>query len=268
MIYLIPDSEVDVDLNGRRIIVTGGGGGIGAALVRAYVREGAHVGSLDVALDGAREVAETATAEGPGQAVASHCDVADRGSVVGAFDAFTAEHGGLDVLVHTAGIEKKAAAEDITEADWDRIFDVNVKGTLFTNQVAFGALRAGGGAILNFASGAGVRGYADHGHYAASKGAVLSWTRTVAAEWGGHGITVNALCPGMWTPLYEATRATYSEEGLAAHDAALVQSTPIDGRLGDPDRDLAPFMVFMASEGARFITGQTLVVDGGRTMVR
>lgn len=257
-----------MELDGRRIIVTGGGRGIGAALVQAYVAAGARVGSLDVTFDAAREIAEAATAEGPGRATAHRCDVSDRAAVDATFAEVVADAGGLDVLVHAAAIEKKAPAEDITEEDWDQTFAVNVKGTLLTNQAAFRALRDGGGAILNFASGAGVRGYPLHGDYASSKGAVLSWTRTAAAEWGRHGITVNAICPGMWTPLYETTRASMTEEELAAHDATLAAITPIDGTLGDPRRDLAPFMVFLATPGARFISGQTLVVDGGRTMVR
>src|SRR5690606_33879013 len=152
--------------------------------------------------------------------------------------------------------------------DWDRLFLVNTKGTFITNQVAFRWLRERGGAILNFASGAGVLGYKDHGHYAASKGAVLSWTRTIAMEWGKYDITANAICPGMWTPMYEETRSRLSPEQLAAHDARLAEITPIGGKLGDPRRDLAPFMVFLASPGAHFITGQTLVCDGGRTIVR
>jgi NAD(P)-dependent dehydrogenase (short-subunit alcohol dehydrogenase family) len=260
--------ERTVELDGRRIIVTGGGRGIGAALVEAYAAAGARVGSLDITHDPGPPGTGATPADGPGRVTTHHCDVSDRASVDAAFAAVVDDAGGLDVLVHAAAIEKKGPAEDITVADWDETFAVNTRGTLLTNQAAFRAMGDGGGAILNFASGAGVRGYAEHGDYAASKGAVLSWTRTAAAEWGRLGITVNAICPGMWTPLYDATRATYDEEQLAAHDAAMAASTPIDGRQGDPRRDLAPFMVFMAGPGARFITGQTLVVDGGRTMVR
>jgi NAD(P)-dependent dehydrogenase (short-subunit alcohol dehydrogenase family) len=92
---------------------------------------------------------------------------------------------------------------------------------------------------------------------------VLGWTRTVAKEWARYGITVNALAPGMWTPMYDAHRAKFSPQETAEHDRMMAMMIPLGGRLGDPDRDLAPFLVFMVSDGARFITGQTLAVDGG-----
>jgi NAD(P)-dependent dehydrogenase (short-subunit alcohol dehydrogenase family) len=255
------------DLNDRRIIVTGAAGGIGAALVRAFVEAGANVVAMDVGSAIAAS-AEAANELGPGNAHGVVCDVGNRASVFATFAAATKRLGGLNVLVHAAGVELKAAAEDITEADWDLMLNVNAKGTMFTNQAAFATMKTSGGAILNFASGAGVRGYELHGHYAASKGAVLSWTRSISKEWGQYGITANSVCPGMRTPMYETTRASYTPEELIEHDASLARTTPIDGKQGDPTRDLAPFMVFMASEGARFITGQTLVVDGGRTQVR
>jgi NAD(P)-dependent dehydrogenase (short-subunit alcohol dehydrogenase family) len=259
---------MNTHLHGSRIIVTGGGQGIGAALVGAFACEGANVASLDIKEAAGREQAERASAEGPGRAEFHLCDVADRGEVERVFSAFTAEFGALDVLVNAAGIELRSPAEDITDEDWDRTFDVNAKGTLITNQAAFRSMRDHGGRILNFASGAGVRGYRLHGHYAATKGAVLSWTRTIALEWGRYGITANAICPGIWTPMYDATRARMTADELADHEAQMADTTPIDGRLGDATRDLAPFMVFLAGEGSRYITGQTLVVDGGRTMVR
>jgi NAD(P)-dependent dehydrogenase (short-subunit alcohol dehydrogenase family) len=257
-----------MELDGKRIIVTGGAQGIGASIVHAYTRAGASVGAMDVKEEFVAKVAEEASARGPGTAHFTRCDVADQAEVRAAFRAFADAHGGLDVLVNAAGIELRSPAEDISEDDWDRTFDVNVKGTFFTNQLAFSLMKETGGAIINFASGAGVNGFPQHGHYAASKGAVLSWTRTAAAEWGRYGITVNSICPGMWTPMYDAHRSRLSAEELVVHDAQIAAVTPIDGRLGDPDRDLAPFMVFMASDGARYITAQTLVVDGGRTVAR
>jgi NAD(P)-dependent dehydrogenase (short-subunit alcohol dehydrogenase family) len=257
-----------VDLVGRRIVVTGGAQGIGATLVAAYAREGAHVASFDVSAAEGERVAATATAAGPGDATFYACDVTDRAAVDSATDAFSARVGGLDVLVNAAGVERRAPAESIELAEWELVFAVNVTGTLHTNQAAFRHLRQGGGAILNFASGAGVRGYPNGAHYAAAKGAVLSWTRTVAMEWGRHGITVNALCPGVQTPMAAAAQARLSDEEREQARQRMAATTPIDGRLGDPERDLAPVMVFLASTGARFVTGQTIVVDGGRTMVR
>jgi NAD(P)-dependent dehydrogenase (short-subunit alcohol dehydrogenase family) len=252
----------------KRIIVTGGAQGIGEAIVRAYVEEGGRVASLDVKDAEAAKIVEELNAEGAGSCTYAHCDVSSRDEVEAAFRSAVDFLGGLDVLVHAAAINLKGHAEDLTESAWDAIFDINAKGTLFTNQAAFRYLREHGGTILDFASGAGVRGLPNAAHYAASKGAVLAWVRTVAFEWGKHNIRVNAICPGMWTPMYQATRDQLSAEELVAHDAGMAASTALGRRQGDPSTDLAPFMVFMASDGANYITGQTMVVDGGRTMAR
>ncbi|CAN7759318.1 SDR family NAD(P)-dependent oxidoreductase [Pseudorhodoferax sp. LjRoot39] len=250
-------------LTKHRVIVTGTAGGIGASAVRALVAAGAQVAALDVADAAGREVAAGATAQGPGTAHYLHCDIRDRGEVERAFAAAAERLGGLDALVNIAGVERAAPAEQIADADWDLMFDVNARGTLHTNQAAFAHLRERGGRILNFASAAGVMGLPGCAHYSAAKAAVLGWTRTVAKEWARHGITVNALAPGMWTPMYEAHRARMSAEELQAHDTMMARAIPLGGRLGDPDRDMAPVLVFLLGEGARFITGQTLAVDGG-----
>ncbi|MET0402213.1 MAG: SDR family NAD(P)-dependent oxidoreductase [Cystobacter sp.] len=255
-----------MQLQDKRIIITGGARGIGAATVRAYVAEGANVVSLDV-LDapGQRVVDE---ARGPGTARYLHCDVSNPQSVNAAFAAATEHLGGLDVLAHVAGIDRHAPAEDISAEEFDLVFAVNVRGTLLTNQAAFRAMKQGGGHIINFGSDAGLIPYPGAGHYAASKGAVMAWTRTAAAEWGRHGITVNCVVPAMWTPMYEETRALMSPEQLAQHDAAMKGMVPLGGRLGDTDKHLSPVMVFLAGRGADFITGQLLPVNGGLGQVR
>ena len=250
-------------LAGRRIVVTGGASGIGAATVRAYAREGARVASLDVNDEAGRHVAADA---GP-EVTYFHCDVAERAQVDDVLARAVASLGGLDALVHAAGIERGAPAEEITDAEWDLVFAINVKGTLHTNQAAFRHLRARGGRIVNFGSGAAIRGQRGAAHYAASKAAVMAWTRTVAQEWARFGITVNAIVPAMWTPMYDAHRARLSEPERTMHDLAMQHVIPLGGRLGDPDRDLAPVMVFLAGDGARFITGQAIVVDGGMIML-
>src|SRR5579885_3482688 len=116
-------------------------------------------------------------------------------------------------------------------------------------------------------SAASLRGQRGGAHYTAAKAAVLAWTRTAAQEWARYGITVNAILPAMWTPMYEAYRARLSPEELAMHDLGLQHAIPLGGRLGDPARDLAPLMVFLAGDGARFITGQAFCVDGGMVML-
>jgi NAD(P)-dependent dehydrogenase (short-subunit alcohol dehydrogenase family) len=255
-------------LAGVRVIVTGGASGMGAGTVRAFAAHGAHVVSLDIQAGPGTEIAEKATAAGPGQASFVVADVSEKASVDAAFTAATAALGGLDVLVHAAGIAPGAPAESIAVEDWDNVLAVNARGTFLTNQAAFRYLRESGGRIINFASAAGVIGLRNKAHYSASKGAVVAWTRTVAKEWGEHGITVNMVAPAISTPMYAKTRSLMTEEQLAALDATLRAEMPIDGELGDIDRDLVPLLVFLAGPGARFITGQIFAVDGGVLMVR
>jgi NAD(P)-dependent dehydrogenase (short-subunit alcohol dehydrogenase family) len=252
----------DAQLDGRRIIVTGGASGMGAGLVRALPRLGARVVSLDLTADPGRELAESAGAS----FVAA--DVSDRESVVSAIDAAVELLGGLDVLIHAAGIAPGAPAEDIALADWDRIMSVNATGTFLANQAAFPHLRDGGGQILNFASAAGVQGYPMKAAYAASKGAVLAWTRSVAIEWAKHRITVNCIAPAIWTPMYDKTRASMTPEQLEQHDAVMAKAVPLGGKLGDVDRDFVPVIAFLSNVGAGFMTGQVFPIDGGTLMMR
>ena len=252
-----------MQLQGKRIVVTGGANGIGAATVRAYAREGARVVSLDVDDEAGRRVA----AEAGDGVTYYHCNISRREEVFAVFEQVVAELGGLDVLVNVAAVEGPKASEELDDDDWDRILTVNVKGTAFTNQAAYHHMKGQGGRIINFGSAAGVRGQPGSAHYAASKGAVMAWTRTVAQEWGKEGITVNAVMPAAWTRMYDNYRAHLSEQELAIHDAAMEHRIPLGGRLGDSDRDVAPVMVFLASDSAHFITGQSIPVDGGMVMV-
>ena len=255
-------------LAGVRTIVTGGASGMGAGIVGAFAAHGARVISLDIQEGPGTEIAEKATAAGPGQARFITADVSDKASVDAAFAAAADALGGLDVLVHAAGIAPGAPAESIAVEDWDNVFAVNARGTFLTNQAAFRLLQESGGRIINFASAAGVAGLANKAHYSASKGAVVAWTRTVAREWGSRGITVNMIAPAISTPMYAKTRSLMTPEQLATLDATLKAEMPIDGKLGEIDRDLVPLLVFLAGPGARFMTGQIFSVDGGILMVR
>jgi NAD(P)-dependent dehydrogenase (short-subunit alcohol dehydrogenase family) len=250
-----------MQLDNKRIIVTGGASGIGAATVRAYVREGAQVVSFDVDDEAGERIAAEAGA------TYRHCDVARRAEVFEAVERAAAQLGGLDVLANVAGVERRTPAEDIPDGEWDLVFDVNVKGTLYTNQAAFRQLKEHGGRIINFGSGAGIRGQAGSAHYSASKGAVMAWTRTVAQEWAKYRITVNSVVPAIWTPMYDAWRARMSEQERMIHDMAMQHVVLIGGRLGDPDADCAPVMVFLASDASHFMTGQCFAVDGGMIML-
>jgi NAD(P)-dependent dehydrogenase (short-subunit alcohol dehydrogenase family) len=254
-------------LEHRRIVVTGGARGIGASTVRALVREGAAVAVLDVLVEAGEEL--VATVEGPGRAFFLRCDVGRRADVEQAFRTAVDDLGGLDGLVHVAGVETRAPAEDLTDDDWDRVLDVSLRGAFLTNQAAFPHLvEAGGGRVLNFASGAGMDPFPGAAHYSAAKAGVVAWTRTVAHEWGRHGITCNSVVPAMWTPMYDATRAHLDAGQLAAHDAFMAARIPLGGRLGSADDDLAPVLVFLLSEASHFMTGQVVCVDGGLSSVR
>jgi NAD(P)-dependent dehydrogenase (short-subunit alcohol dehydrogenase family) len=250
-------------LENKRIIVTGGASGIGAATVRTYVREGARVVSLDVTDAAGQQVARDAGSA----ATFMHCDIADRRQVMDVFERAVGVLGGLDAMANVAGVERRTPAEDIADDEWNLIFDVNVKGTLLTNQAAFRHLRAGGGRIINFGSGAGIRGQAGSAHYSASKGAVMAWTRTVAQEWAKYRITVNSVVPAIWTPMYDAWRSRMSDQERMIHDMAMQHVIPLGGKLGDPDADAGPVMVFLASDLSHFMTGQCFAVDGGMIML-
>ena len=250
------------EVKGLHIVVTGGASGMGEAMVKDFARHGAHVVSLDVADEAGQAIAAAA---GAGYV---HCDVSDEPSVAEAFAQAIRQLGGLDVLVHAAGIAPGAPAEAITLSGWEKVFAINARGTFLTNQAAFAHLKHQGGRIINFASGAGITGMPNKAHYSATKGAVLAWSRAIAKEWGQYGITVNCIAPAIETPMYRKTRSLMSADAVSALDAKLAANMPLGGKLGDPDRDLAPVLRFLAGPGSRFITGQIFSVDGGLTMVR
>jgi NAD(P)-dependent dehydrogenase (short-subunit alcohol dehydrogenase family) len=264
------DGAKTMELQGKRIIITGAARGMGAATVRAYVRAGATVTAMDLDDDLGEEVAAAANREGPGRATYRHVDVSDSSSVESTFGAAIEDMGGLDVLAHPAAIQRSDLAEEVTDEDWDRMFAVNVRGTMLTNQAAFKAMESGGngGSIINFGSISGLRPEPSASAYSASKGAVHSWTRTAAASWGDAGVRVNAILPAIATPMYDEAMSRLTPEQADAHRWQNEESIALGKKYGDPDRDLGPVMVFFASDASRFITGQLIPVDGGQTSVR
>lgn len=258
-----------MDLKDKKIIVTGGAQGIGAAVVRAYVAAGAIVASMDLQEDAGRRSAAHASENGPGQATFRQLDVTDRNAVDSAFGAAATEMGGLDVMVNVAGVQ---AFVDVTKVDmsaYRRLFDINVLGTMNTNGAAYEAMKPyGAGSIINFGSESGLTGEPNNAVYGATKGAVHTWTRSIARQWGPDGIRVNAVLPYVITPMYQKFREALSPEDLARHDEEVKTAIPLGGRFGDADKDLAPVMVFLASDASRFMTGQMFPVDGGLVAVR
>jgi NAD(P)-dependent dehydrogenase (short-subunit alcohol dehydrogenase family) len=250
------------------VIITGGASGMGAALVRAFARAGARVVSMDRSFAAGAEIVAEANAQSAIPAKFVECEVADEASVTLAFADAVAALEGLDTVIHAAGVAPGCPAENISVSEWEMVFAVNTRGTFLVNRAAFTHLRETGGRILNFASGAGIKGMRGKAHYSASKGAVVAWTRAVAQEWGRYGITVNAIAPAISTPMYAKTRSKMSSQALALHDASMAADMPIDGALGDCERDLVPVLAFLSTDGARFITGQVIPIDGGLLMVR
>lgn len=244
-------------LQGKRIIVTGGAGGIGNAAVRLLAAEGARIACTY----------NSRQPELPAGVVCRRCDIADREEVFRVFDTFADELGGLDALVHAAGIHGSCPAQQVDAANWDRMFDLNGKAAVWTNQAAFRHMQAAGGSIINMGSVEGVRGHPGNAVYAASRAAVMAWTRSIAREWGHLGVRANCVAPVIATEIFQRQRQAMDATAIAAMDAGLAQMIPLGGKLGDPLRDLAPVLVFLAGDDSRFITGQTLAVDGGYMML-
>ena len=244
-------------LDGKKVIVTGGAGGIGNAAVKALHEAGARVACTFNA----------ARPDLPDGVVSERCDITSKAEIDHAFDRFAQALGGLDGLIHAAGIHGSCPADQLTEEGWDSMMALNGRATMLTNQAAFRHLREGGGSIVNMGSVEGVRGYAGNAAYAASRGAVMAWTRSIALEWGRHKVRANCVAPVVFTGPAERMRAKLDDATNAMIDAHLAQAIPLGGKMGDALADLAPVLVFLASDAARFTTGQTISVDGGFMML-
>jgi NAD(P)-dependent dehydrogenase (short-subunit alcohol dehydrogenase family) len=246
-------------LAGRRIVVSGAASGIGAAAVAAFTDAGADVVGTYHSTPPPDDLRQ--------RAGWVQCDVRDRASVDRALDEAVGILGGIDVLLHAAGIWQSARPETLTEEDLDFVLDTNFRSTVLMNQAAF--LRMKGGEdcrILNLGSGEAVRGNPSAPHYAAAKAAVQAWTRSAAAAWGRDGVTVNALSPAVKTAGLDRMRDQLGERA-EAFLASVRATMPLRGDLGDPYEDLGPVMVFMAGPGSRYMTGQLIAVNGGMQMV-
>jgi NAD(P)-dependent dehydrogenase (short-subunit alcohol dehydrogenase family) len=258
-------------LEDKIVLVTGAGAGIGRAIALEMAENGASVAAADIDLAAAQRTA-TAAAGSNRRGIAIEADCGDVASIDAMVARTIAELGRLDVIVNNAGVTRYAYIMDLTEADWDRIHRVNAKGVFFCLQRAAReminqfAQDGGGGRIINIASISG-RGYAgaSNAAYAASKGAVISLTKMAAQQLGRYNINVNAICPGVTrTELgarNAATRAT--ERGITVEAMQAEQEALIPIRRANTPEDIAAMAVFLASPGARNITGQSYNVDGG-----
>jgi NAD(P)-dependent dehydrogenase (short-subunit alcohol dehydrogenase family) len=253
------------EFEGRSVLVTGGALGIGAGIVRAFVREGAMVSIADIdRVPAERLAAELASAGG--RAIATIGDVSSSADAERMVAETVAAFGRLDVLVNNAGIQPidwYFDVEHTPEEAWDRILGVNLKGQYLMSKYALSHIRAQGpgGSVINMASVQGMQSMPGVPAYAASKGGILSLTRNMALDYAPQGIRVNAICPG--TIDSELVRGQARAEGgdLDANLARYGALHPV-GRIGTPE-DIAQAALYLASPRASFVTGAALVVDGG-----
>jgi len=245
------------DLEQQIAVVTGAGRGIGRAIALKLAAHGADIVAVDLKTEFVQETVEAAGRLGR-KAWAVAANVADAASVEAAVEQVLKETGRVDILVNNAGITKDGLLLRMSEADWDAVLNINLKGAfLFTKALSRAFLKQRSGRIVNIASVIGLIGNAGQCNYAASKAGVIGFTKSVARELASRGVTANAIAPGfIETKMTEAL-------GPEAR-AALLKQIPL-ASLGQPE-DVAEAVLFFASPAARYITGQVLAVDGGMVM--
>ncbi|ESZ59298.1 L-iditol 2-dehydrogenase [Mesorhizobium sp. L103C131B0] len=253
-------------LNGKSALITGSARGIGRAFAEAYTREGATVAIADINL----AAAEKTAAEIGANAYPVRLDVSDLASIQAAVKAVETKTGGLDILINNAALFDLAPIVEITKASYDKLFSVNVAGTLFMLQAAARSMiaRGNGGKIINIASQAGRRGEPLVAVYCATKAAVISLTQSAGLDLIKHRINVNGIAPGvvdsdMWDEV-DALFAKYENRPKGEKKRLVGEGVPY-GRMGKPE-DLTGMAVFLASDDAEYIVAQTYNVDGGQWM--
>jgi 2-keto-3-deoxy-L-fuconate dehydrogenase len=253
-------------LDKKIAFVTGAGSGIGEQIARLFARQGAHVILNDIRVDAAEQVASEIRAVG-GSTRTQQLDVADESQVKAAIEWVAATEGRLDILVNNAGVSHVGTILETSFEDWERVMGVNARGVFLCSKYAVTQMLAqnpSGGILVNIASVAGMIAIDQRFPYSASKGAVISMTRSIAIDFVTQGIRCNAICPGtVHTPFVEG----YLARNFAGHEDEVRQQLharqPI-GRMGRPD-EIAYAALYLASDEAAFVTGSTLVIDGGWT---
>ncbi|MBS7707308.1 SDR family NAD(P)-dependent oxidoreductase [Chelatococcus asaccharovorans] len=251
---------MDNGLKGRVVFITGAGGGIGRSIARHFGAEGSRVIATDIDAAAAERTAAEIREAG-GEADAHGLDVARRDAVFAVVGTVTRKHGKIDVLVNNAGVVGLAKIEEITDAEFDRLYGVNVKGKLWCMQAAVPSMKAQNwGRIVNLCSVSGkTGGRLPYAHYTSSKGAVWTMTMAAAHEFAPWNINCNGVAPG------SVIGTAFSKDFELSNDPEVLRASIPLARRGQPD-DIAPAVVFLASEGARYITGELIDVNGGLHM--
>ena len=250
------------ELTHKVAVVTGGASGIGEAIALLFGKQGARVSVLDIDEAAARHAAERIAREG-GQADAQRCDVSSAADTLAAMAAVEKAAGRIDILANIAGIAHVGTIETTAEADFDRVYRVNVKGMYLSTQAALPIiLKGGGGVILNMASIASLIGIPERFAYSTSKGAVLSMTRSIAADYMNKNVRCNCICPArVHTPFVDG----YLKSAYPGREQEMFQELsayqPL-GRMGTPE-EVAQLALYLCSDEASFITGQAFPIDGG-----
>jgi 3-oxoacyl-[acyl-carrier protein] reductase len=246
------------NFEGQVAVVTGAGRGIGEAIATRFAEEGAKVAVVSRTEANASKSADAINAAHPGAAKAYAVDVADFAAVQELGEAIIADFGKVDILVNNAGLTRDGLSMRMSSEDWDIVVDTNLKGAFnFIRAVQRPMAKQRSGRIINISSVSGLMGNAGQANYAASKAGLIGLTKTIARELAGRGITVNAVAPGF----IETDMTSVLPESIRT---AVIERIPL-GRFGAPD-DIAAAVAYLAGAGARYVTGQTLVVDGGMVM--
>ena len=250
-------------LNGKTVLVTGGGSGIGRAIAMRFAQEGSIVGIFDINLDGARESVEIIAKAG-GKAICREVDITDYEAVKGNLVSLEAEAGPIGILVNNAGWDQAIGFLDTDPALWKKVIDINYYGPIHMHYAVLpGMVERGGGKVVNIASDAGRVGSSGEAVYAGCKAGVIALTKTLAREFARANINLNVVCPGPTdTPLLKEF-AGDTDEGRRIVES-LKRAIPMR-RIGQPE-DYPGIVAFLASDDADFITGQTISVSGGLTM--
>ncbi|GAB2952450.1 SDR family oxidoreductase [Micromonospora polyrhachis] len=247
-----------MQLDGKVAIVTGGATGIGGAVSRVFVRRGAKV----VAVDTNPEAGNALAAELGERVAFLHGDVRDPDIAPRAVSIAVERFGLLTTLINNAHASRQAPFTDLTDDQWALSFGTGFEATKRFMLAAYPELRKQGGSVVNFASGAGLLGQVTQASYASAKEAIRGLSRVVANEWANENIRVNVVSPAALTSGVKAWREAFPELY-----AASVGKIPL-GRFGDPEEDVAPIVAFLASDDSKYMTGQTLMADGGGVQLR